>query len=103
MDVVDDAGRGLASQARLVGQVVAGELFYRGAVEWGFTGWSVTDLLVRSKPLVRQTSPVLRQDGEARCRAVCARRCSAGASPTVRTRVDASERAHLHSPAGRTT
>ena len=57
MDVVDDAGRGLASQARLVGQVVAGELFYRGAVEWGFTGWSVTDLLVRSKPLVRETSP----------------------------------------------
>ena len=41
----------------LVGERVAGELIYRGIVEWGFPGWSVTDLLVRSKPLVRETSP----------------------------------------------
>jgi len=41
----------------LVGQRVGGELRYRGTVEWGFTGWTVTDLLVRSKLLVRATSP----------------------------------------------
>jgi len=41
----------------LVGERVAGELVYRGTVELGFTGWAVTDLLVRSKPLVRETSP----------------------------------------------
>ncbi len=95
MDVVDDAGRGLASQARLVGQVVAGELFYRGAVEWGFTGWSVTDLLVRSKPL--------RGGVSGRLRAPVFRRCVPDGENGVRTRVDVSERAHLHSPAGRTT
>ncbi len=41
----------------LVGQRVGGELRHRGTVEWGFTGWTVTDLLVRSKLLVRATSP----------------------------------------------
>jgi len=39
----------------LVGQRVGGELRDRGTVEWGFTGWTVTDLLVRSKLLVRAT------------------------------------------------
>src|SRR5437899_3779951 len=41
----------------LVGQRVGGELRYRGTVEWGFSGWTVTDLLVRSKLLLRATSP----------------------------------------------
>lgn len=52
--IVDDQGDfgGL-----LVGELVAGELFYRGTGEWGFTGWAIVDLLVRSKPLVRATSP----------------------------------------------
>lgn len=31
--------------------------FYCATVEWGFTGWAIVDLLVRSKPLVRPTSP----------------------------------------------
>ena len=33
----------------LVGERVGGELLYRGTVECGFTVWTVTDLLVRSK------------------------------------------------------
>ena len=28
----------------LVGERVAGELVYRGTVEWGFTGWAITEL-----------------------------------------------------------
>ena len=52
--IVDDRGD---FGGVLVGERVAGELVYRGVVEWGFTGWSVTDLLVRSKPLVREKSP----------------------------------------------
>ena len=41
----------------LVGERVGGELLYRGTVECGFTVWTVTDLLPRSKELVRETSP----------------------------------------------
>src|SRR2546427_1840837 len=43
----------------LVGERVGGALLYRGTVEWGFSGWAVVDLLVRSKPLVREMSPFI--------------------------------------------
>ena len=51
----------------LVGERVGGRFLYRGVVEWGFNGWSVTELLVLSKALVRSTSPFVDKTAKRVC------------------------------------